>query len=47
MIRSNAFSDVSKDMNQEGILEEGFSDEEDTSLSDNQNSQLLTDRAKQ
>jgi len=44
VIRSNAFSDVSKNMDQEGILEEGFSDEEDTSLSYNENSQLLTDK---
>ena len=43
VIRSNAFSDVGKDMDQEGILEEGFSDEEDTSLSDNENPQLLTE----
>ena len=43
VVRSNAFSDVSKDLDQEGILEEGFSDEEDTSLSDNENPQLLTD----
>jgi len=43
VVRSNAFSDVDKDMDQEEILEEGFSDEEDTSLSDNDNPQLLTD----
>ena len=43
VVRSNAFSDVDKDMNQEEILEEGFSDEEDTSLSDNDNPQLLTE----
>ncbi len=43
VIRSNAFSDVGKDIDQEGILEEGFSDEEDTSLSDDENTQLLTD----
>jgi len=43
VIRSNAFSDVGKDMDQEGILEEGFSDEEDISLSDNDNPQLLTE----
>jgi len=43
LIRSNAFSDVGKDIDQEGILEDGFSDEEETSLSDNEKSQLLTD----
>ena len=43
VVRSNAFSDVDKDMNQEEILEEGFSDEEDSSLSDNDNPQLLTE----
>ena len=43
VVRSNAFSDVGKDIDQEEILEEGFSDEEETSLSDNEKSQLLTD----
>ena len=44
VVRSNAFSDIGIDMDQEGILEEGFSDEEDTSLSENENPQLLTDK---
>ena len=43
VVRSNAFSDVGKDIYQEEILEEAFSDEEETSFSDNENHQLLTD----
>ena len=43
VVRSNAFSDLGIDLDQEGILEEGFLDEEETSFSDNEKSQLLTD----
>ena len=43
VVRSNAFSDLGIDLDQEGILEEVFLDEEETSFSDNEKSQLLTD----
>ena len=43
VVRSNAFSDLGIDLDQEGILEEGFLDEEGMSFSDNEKSQLLTD----
>ena len=43
VVRSNAFSDLGIDLDQEGILEEGFLDEEETSFSDNEKSQLLTE----
>ena len=43
VVRSNAFSDLGIDLDQEGILEKGFLDEEETSFSDNEKSQLLTD----
>ena len=43
VVRSNAFSDLGIDLDQEGILEEGFLDEEEMSFSDNEKSQLLTD----
>ena len=43
VVRSNAFSDLGIDLDQEGILEEEFLDEEETSFSDNEKSQLLTD----
>ena len=43
VVRSNAFSDLGIDLDQEGILEEGFLDDEETSFSDNEKSQLLTD----
>ena len=43
VVRSNAFSDLRIDLDQEGILEEGFLDDEETSFSDNEKSQLLTD----
>ncbi len=43
VVRSNAFSDLRIDLDQEGILEEGFLDEEEMSFSDNEKSQFLTD----
>jgi len=43
LIRSNAFSDDGKDMDQEGILEEGFLDEEVIIVPDNNPSQFLSD----
>ena len=43
VVRSNAFSDLGIDLDQEGMLEEGFLDEEEMSFSDNEKSQLLTD----
>ena len=43
VVRSNAFSDLGIDLDQEGILEKGFLDEEETSFSDNEKSQLMTD----
>ena len=46
VVRSNAFSDLGIDLDQEGILEEGFLDEEEMSFSDNEKSQFLTDESK-
>ena len=43
VVRSNAFSNVGKDRDQQVILEEGVSDEEDTPLTDDESTQLLTD----
>ncbi|MDP6888093.1 MAG: MMPL family transporter [SAR324 cluster bacterium] len=43
VVRSNAFSDLGIDLDQEGILEERFLEEEGMSFSDNEKSQLLTD----
>ena len=43
VVRSNAFSDVGKGMDQDEMLEDGFAEEEEASISDDDKHQLLTE----